>query len=467
MGAIPICLAWLTYRGYCRLWGWGEQRPPLSTVSTSTSLAVTIGDAWTSRGTTSTAGLHPTVKRGIDRMMKDNPNIRVSSGLRDTVQQRRLRAAGNSKSRASPRRTLGVSLPTSVLVVSTAWIVANAHRYGLKSGRDHGEPWHVGLPGIGDVGGHGDIGDDFPVNPNQGQVFTDRTGRRWTWNGPLNMWIPETVTGQTPVPAPPGAVPTVTGPLPQPPYSPLPTNTNPPATPPATTTPATTTPAPAEDGLGTLFDMFRTGFTRDQAIEGLGSLVPQCSTCSSASSTWVGRPTSSRSPTIRGCTPLSARRREGRKASSPLAGRTRTSPSSPAPPLTPSVEASSPVAEAVVAEAVDLLHPCVTPRAIYDYLRQQGVSEASAAGILANIKQESSFDPTNDTGDNGTSGGLFQHHAGRWAALKDYAEQPTAHWTDWHAQVDFALLTGEPKLQGINLQPYGPRGGGEIVDPGV
>ena len=88
----------------------------------------------------------------------------------------------------------------------------------------------------------------------------------------------------------------------------------------------------------------------------------------------------------------------------------------------------------------------VTPRLIYDYLRQKGVSEASAAGILANIQHESNFDPTNDSGDGGTSGGLFQHHAGRWAALKDYAEKTDRDWTDWHAQVDFALFgPGEAK----------------------
>ena len=57
----------------------------------------------------------------------------------------------------------------------------------------------------------------------------------------------------------------------------------------------------------------------------------------------------------------------------------------------------------------------VGAQSIYDYLKQNGVSPASAAGILANIRYESNFNPFNASGDGGTSGGLFQHHAGRWA----------------------------------------------------
>jgi cell wall-associated NlpC family hydrolase len=85
---------------------------------------------------------------------------------------------------------------------------------------------------------------------------------------------------------------------------------------------------------------------------------------------------------------------------------------------------------------------------------QQGVSEASAAGILANIQFESGFDAHNATGDGGTSGGLFQHHAGRWAALKEYARSTGREWTDWTAQVDFALQ--EARGMGINLNATDP-----------
>ncbi|KKL28290.1 hypothetical protein LCGC14_2376610, partial [marine sediment metagenome] len=92
-----------------------------------------------------------------------------------------------------------------------------------------------------------------------------------------------------------------------------------------------------------------------------------------------------------------------------------------------------------------------SPQEIYAYLRSMGVSEASAAGILVNIQFESSFEYTNDTGDNGTSAGLFQHHLGRWDNLKAYAISRGTTWNaDWRIQVDFALI--EARQMGINLQ---------------
>ncbi|HEX7099352.1 MAG TPA: phage tail tip lysozyme [Acidimicrobiia bacterium] len=96
----------------------------------------------------------------------------------------------------------------------------------------------------------------------------------------------------------------------------------------------------------------------------------------------------------------------------------------------------------------------VDPRLIYAYLVQQhGVSPATAAGILANIQYESSFRP-GVLGDNGSSGGLFQHHASRWSRLKNYAAQRGVDWTDWRVQVDFAMV--EAKERGINLQNPDP-----------
>ena len=94
------------------------------------------------------------------------------------------------------------------------------------------------------------------------------------------------------------------------------------------------------------------------------------------------------------------------------------------------------------------------PRTIYAYLRQQGVSPATAAGILANIQFESSFNPS-VIGDRGTSGGLFQHHAGRWTGLKNYAASTNRDWTDWKAQVEFALQ--EAPRMGVNLQHTSPQ----------
>lgn len=92
----------------------------------------------------------------------------------------------------------------------------------------------------------------------------------------------------------------------------------------------------------------------------------------------------------------------------------------------------------------------VDPRTVYDYLvNTHGVSTASAAGILANIQFESSFNPS-AVGDNGTSGGLFQHHAGRWDRLRSFAQNSGRRWYDWRAQVDFAVL--EANERGISLQ---------------
>lgn len=90
----------------------------------------------------------------------------------------------------------------------------------------------------------------------------------------------------------------------------------------------------------------------------------------------------------------------------------------------------------------------VDPRTIYSYLLNAGVSTASAAGILANIQAESGFN-SSVMGDGNTSGGLFQHHAGRLTSLKSYANGRGQSWTNWQVQVDFALQ--EARAMGINL----------------
>lgn len=62
----------------------------------------------------------------------------------------------------------------------------------------------------------------------------------------------------------------------------------------------------------------------------------------------------------------------------------------------------------------------VIERQVYEYLTQQmGLPSSSACGILANIEKESAFNP-GAVGDNGTSYGLCQWHAGRFSALKAY-----------------------------------------------
>jgi hypothetical protein len=78
----------------------------------------------------------------------------------------------------------------------------------------------------------------------------------------------------------------------------------------------------------------------------------------------------------------------------------------------------------------------VTPQQVFAYLKEKGLSKEHAMGMLANIKAESGFRP-GVLGDQGTSGGLFQHHAGRFSAMRNFAGDD---WrTDWKGQIDYAL----------------------------
>ena len=67
----------------------------------------------------------------------------------------------------------------------------------------------------------------------------------------------------------------------------------------------------------------------------------------------------------------------------------------------------------------------------------KGYPRAAAEGIAQNMIRESGGDP-DAIGDEGTSGGLFQHHADRLAALKAYAAEKGKAWTDPGIQIDFA-----------------------------
>ena len=61
-----------------------------------------------------------------------------------------------------------------------------------------------------------------------------------------------------------------------------------------------------------------------------------------------------------------------------------------------------------------------SPQDVLQYLLAKGVPHAHALGMLANIRGESSFNPT-AVGDNGNSYGLFQHNGPRRRALFDFA----------------------------------------------
>ncbi len=112
-----------------------------------------IGDmpgAYGAQGGTTTSGMHPDMKRKVGAMQRANPRVRVTSGLRDTGLQQRLRQKGykNVSGKASAHtRGMAADLgPPS----EYGWIAQNANKFGLKSGKGHGEPWHVGMGDIGD-----------------------------------------------------------------------------------------------------------------------------------------------------------------------------------------------------------------------------------------------------------------------------------------------------------------------------
>jgi murein DD-endopeptidase MepM/ murein hydrolase activator NlpD/F0F1-type ATP synthase assembly protein I len=78
----------------------------------------------------------------------------------------------------------------------------------------------------------------------------------------------------------------------------------------------------------------------------------------------------------------------------------------------------------------------VSSQEIYSYLKSKGLSHNHIMGMLANIQAESSFN-AGAIGDNGTSGGLFQHHAERFEGMVAFAGKDWAK--NWKRQVDYAL----------------------------
>lgn len=79
----------------------------------------------------------------------------------------------------------------------------------------------------------------------------------------------------------------------------------------------------------------------------------------------------------------------------------------------------------------------VSQTAVKSYLSTK-MDNIHVAGIMANIQAESGFRP-GVIGDNGTSGGLFQHHAGRFRNMIAATGGPDNWKTNWQGQIDFAL----------------------------
>lgn len=87
----------------------------------------------------------------------------------------------------------------------------------------------------------------------------------------------------------------------------------------------------------------------------------------------------------------------------------------------------------------------VPKEAVKSYLASKGLDKNQVAGIMANIQHESSFD-SGAIGDNGTSGGLFQHHDGAEKRFSNMVRAAGTNWqSNWKGQIDFAL--SEPKGQ--------------------
>ena len=79
----------------------------------------------------------------------------------------------------------------------------------------------------------------------------------------------------------------------------------------------------------------------------------------------------------------------------------------------------------------------ISQAAVKSYLSTK-MDNVHVAGIMANIQAESGFRP-GVMGDNGTSGGLFQHHAGRFRNMVAASGGPEEWKHNWKGQIDFAL----------------------------
>ena len=77
-----------------------------------------------------------------------------------------------------------------------------------------------------------------------------------------------------------------------------------------------------------------------------------------------------------------------------------------------------------------------TEQEVYSFFLSKGLGAAQIAGIMANIKAESGFNPSAQNA-SGASG-LFQWMGGRLQALKDLASASGTDWTDVRIQLEYA-----------------------------
>jgi hypothetical protein len=125
-----------------------------------------VGD-YGPRGGTGTKHLSPDLAKKVGAMMQANPNLRISSGYRDTHTQNRLRRQGGNMvgpaSKSAHTRGWAADIgPVSEL----GWVEANAGKFGLQTASNAGEPWHVQAAGSMPYGDP--IGDNLLSSVGQG-----------------------------------------------------------------------------------------------------------------------------------------------------------------------------------------------------------------------------------------------------------------------------------------------------------
>lgn len=100
--------------------------------------------------------------------------------------------------------------------------------------------------------------------------------------------------------------------------------------------------------------------------------------------------------------------------------------------------------------ATDFLSGGSNKDVIYAFLiSKMGYNPAAAAGVLSNIKYESNYNP-NDVGDNGTSYGITQWHAGRMTALINWCTSNGMDYTTLTAQLWYLKYELENKYTKVH-----------------
>jgi cell wall-associated NlpC family hydrolase len=115
-------------------------------------------------GKGSVSGLNANFRKRVEQMLGDNPNVGVNVGFRSSSEQRRLFTSryrrtdkdtgvfwGGSfwekQSGMDDAAPPGLSMHEIGMAADLAgdvnWVVENAHKYGLKTFKSVGEPWHI------------------------------------------------------------------------------------------------------------------------------------------------------------------------------------------------------------------------------------------------------------------------------------------------------------------------------------